>query len=76
MFTRVLAKEVRKQGVRVMAILPGAVDTAIWGDGAGIPDREKMIRPESVARLIVQMLTTSPDATVDELLVLPQEGIL
>jgi len=76
MFTRILAKEVRKQGIRVMAILPGAVDTAIWGDGAGIPDREKMIRPETVARLIVQMLTTPPDATVDELLVLPQEGIL
>jgi 3-oxoacyl-[acyl-carrier protein] reductase len=76
MFTRILAKEVRKQGVRVMAILPGAVDTAIWVDGAAAPDREKMIRPETVARLIVQMLTTPPDATVDELLVLPQEGIL
>jgi NADP-dependent 3-hydroxy acid dehydrogenase YdfG len=35
-----------------------------------------MIRPETVARLIVQMLTTPHDATVDELLVLPQEGIL
>ena len=76
MFTRILAKEVRKQGIRVMAILPGAVDTAIWGEGEGIPDREKMIRPETVARLIVQMLTTPPDATIDELLVLPQEGIL
>ena len=76
MFTRVLAKEVRKQGIRVMAILPGAVDTAIWGDGDAIPDREKMIRPETVARLIVQMLTTPADATVDELLVLPQEGVL
>jgi 3-oxoacyl-[acyl-carrier protein] reductase len=76
MFTRILAKEVRKQGIRVMGILPGAVDTAIWGEGEGIPDREKMIRPETVARLIVQMLTTPPDATVDELLVLPQEGIL
>jgi 3-oxoacyl-[acyl-carrier protein] reductase len=76
MFTRILAKEVRKQGIRVMAILPGAVDTAIWGDGEAIPDREKMIRPETVARLIVQMLTTPPDATVDELLVLPQEGVL
>ncbi len=76
MFTRILAKEVRKRGVRVMAILPGAVDTAIWGTGEGIPEREKMIRPSSVARLIVQMLTTPPDATVDELWVLPQEGVL
>jgi len=76
MFTRILAKEVRKHGIRVMAILPGAVDTAIWGEGEGIPEREKMIRPATVARLIVQMLTTPADAMVDELLVLPQEGIL
>lgn len=76
MFTRILAKEVRKRGIRVMAILPGAVDTAIWGTGEGVPDREKMIRPSSVAQLIAQMLTTPPDATVDELWVLPREGVL
>lgn len=76
MFTRILAKEVRKRGVRVMAILPGAVDTAIWGEGEGIPDREKMIRPETVAQIITQMLLTPADAAIDELLVLPQEGIL
>ncbi|GIV11199.1 MAG: short-chain dehydrogenase [Fimbriimonadales bacterium] len=76
MFTRVLAKEVRKRGVRVMAILPGAVDTAIWGDGDSIPDREKMIRPESVAQIIVQMLAAPSDAAIDELVVLPQDGIL
>lgn len=76
MFTRVLAKEVRKRGVRVMAILPGAVDTAIWGEGEGIPDREKMIRPATVAQIITQMLLTPADAAIDELLVLPQEGIL
>ncbi|GIV08321.1 MAG: short-chain dehydrogenase [Fimbriimonadales bacterium] len=76
MFTRVLAKEVRKRGVRVMAILPGAVDTAIWGDGDSVPDREKMIRPESVAQIIVQMLAAPSDAAIDELVVLPQDGIL
>lgn len=76
MFTRILAKEVRKRGVRVMAILPGAVDTAIWGEGDYVPDRAKMIRPETVAQTIVQMLTMPTDATIDELLLLPQEGIL
>ncbi|MFN7015913.1 MAG: SDR family oxidoreductase [Fimbriimonadales bacterium] len=76
MFTRILAKEVRKRGVRVMAILPGAVDTAIWGEGEGVPDRQKMIRPETVAQMITQMLLTPQDATIDELLVLPKEGIL
>ncbi len=76
MFTRILAKEVRRRGVRVMAILPGAVDTAIWGDGAGVPDRSRMMRPESVARVIAQMLAAPPDTAIDELTVLPTDGIL
>ncbi len=75
MLTRILAKEVRKQGIRVSAVLPGAVDTAIWGDQTAI-DRSKMIRPESIAQVILNILTLPPDATVDEILVLPQEGIL
>ncbi|MFQ3612077.1 MAG: SDR family oxidoreductase [Fimbriimonadales bacterium] len=75
MLTRILAKEVRKQGIRVSAVLPGAVDTAIWGDQTAI-DRSKMIRPESVAQTVLHILTLPPDATVDEVLILPQEGIL
>ncbi len=76
MFSRILAKEVRKRGIRVFAIMAGAVDTAIWGEGPHVPPREKMIRPESIAQLVANLLTLPPDATVDELIVLPQEGIL
>ncbi|CUU36632.1 MAG: SDR family oxidoreductase [Armatimonadetes bacterium] len=76
MLTRILAKEVRKRGIRVSAVLPGAVDTDIWGEGGYVPDRSKMIRPESVAQVVVNLLTLPPDAHVDELILLPQEGIL
>ncbi len=76
MLTRILAKEVRKRGIRVSAVLPGAVDTAIWGEGEHVPDRSKMIRPESVAQVVMNLLTLPPDAHVDELILLPQEGIL
>ncbi len=76
MFSRILAKEVRKRGIRVFAIMAGAVDTAIWGEGPHVPPREKMIRPESIAQLVANLLTLPLDATVDELIVLPQEGIL
>lgn len=76
MFTRILAKEVRKRGIRVSAVLPGAVDTAIWGEGEFVPDRSKMIRPESVAQVVLNLLTLPHDAHVDEIVLLPQEGIL
>ncbi|MER3403476.1 MAG: short-chain dehydrogenase [Armatimonadota bacterium] len=76
MFTRILAKEVRKRGVRVSAVLLGAVDTAIWGEGECVPDRSKMIRPASVAQAVLSILTLPPDAHIDEMILLPQAGIL
>lgn len=76
MFSRILAKEVRKRGIRVCALMPGAVDTAIWGEGEHVPPREKMIRPESVAQLVANLITLPADAAVDEVILLPQEGIL
>lgn len=76
MFTRILAREVRKRGVRVSAVLPGAVDTELWNAFPSAPERARMIRPETVAQIVVQILATPPDASIDELIVLPPEGIL
>ncbi len=76
MFTRILAKEVRKRGIRVTAVLPGAVDTVLWDAFPTAPERERMIRPETVARIVVEILATPPDASIDEIVILPPEGIL
>lgn len=76
MFTRILTREVRKRGVRVSAVLPGAVDTELWNAFPNAPERSRMIRPETVAQIVVQILATPPDASIDELIVLPPEGIL
>ncbi|GBC93273.1 putative oxidoreductase [bacterium HR15] len=76
MFTRILAREVRKRGIRVSAVLPGAVDTDLWNEFPNAPERERMIRPETVAQIVLQILATPPDASIDELVVLPPEGIL
>jgi NADP-dependent 3-hydroxy acid dehydrogenase YdfG len=35
-----------------------------------------MMRPETVAQVVVQMLATPPDASVDEITILPPEGVL
>ena len=75
-FSRVLAEELRAHGVRVGVLLPGAVDTPIW-DGLGAsPPRERMLRPEDVARAAVLMATLPPNASLEELVLLPAGGIL
>ncbi len=75
-FSRALALEVRKQGLRVITVSPGSVDTPLWDPMEWTPDRAKMLRPEDVAESVVATLTISSTAAVDEIVVMPQEGVL
>lgn len=75
-FSRVLAEEMRPHGVRVGVLIPGAVDTPIWDAMGAAPPREKMLRAEDVARAAVLMATLPPNASLEELTLLPAEGIL
>ena len=75
-FSRVLAEEMRPNGVRVGVLIPGAVDTPIWDAMGAAPPREKMLRAEDVARAAVLMATLPPNASLEELTLLPAEGIL
>ena len=75
-FSRVLAEELRPHGVRVGVLVPGAVDTPIWDALGASPPREKMLKPEDVARAAVLMATLPPHASLEELTLLPAGGIL
>jgi len=75
-FSRVLAEELRPHGVRVGVLVPGAVDTPLWDALGGSPPREKMLRPEDVARAAVLMAALPPHASLEELTLLPAGGIL
>lgn len=75
-FSRVLAEEVRREGVRVGVVLPGAVDTPLWDTIPNGPDRARMLRPEDVARAVVLMATLPASAALEELTLLPAGGIL
>jgi len=75
-FSRVLAEEMRPHGVRVGVLAPGAVDTPIWDSMGASPPREKMLRAEDVARAALLMVTLPPNASLEELTLLPAEGIL
>ena len=73
-FTNVLRKEVRESGIKVTAILPGATETAIWGN-ADVPN-EKMMRPHDIAKIIVGVCTDSQRALQEEIILRPIGGDL
>src|SRR5690606_7718073 len=65
--TRTLQTELRGRGVRVSAILPGAVDTAFWDDMSAAPDRSRMISASSLAKHLLYILCQPEDAVIDEI---------
>ena len=75
-FARVLAEEVRRDGVKVTAIVPGSVDTPFWDRAGGDLPREKMLRPEAVADAIVFAASAPPTVHHDEITVMPPDGVL
>ena len=75
-FTDTLREELRAQGIRVIALLPGATDTAIWKMLWPEAPRQKMMSPGTVARAVVNALMLPPESTVEELTILPSAGTL
>lgn len=75
-FTDTLREELRPKGIRVIALMPGATDTAIWKTLWPDAPREKMMKPETVAAALVSMLVLPANSTVEELKLLPSVGTL
>ena len=75
-FSRVLAEEMRGHGVRVGVLSAGATDTPLWDAMPGAPARERMVRAEQVAEAALLMAALEPNATLEELTLLPAGGIL
>jgi NAD(P)-dependent dehydrogenase (short-subunit alcohol dehydrogenase family) len=74
--TTALREELRPQRIRVIAVMPGAVDTAIWEQFWPEAPREKMMKPVTVAQALVNALALPEDAIVEELTIRPSVGTL
>src|SRR5215831_13712902 len=75
-FTNVLREELRKRGIRVLALLPGAVDTEIWNQFWPDAPKEKMLSPQTVAEAVLHAVSAPAEATIEEIRIGPASGIL
>lgn len=76
--SQALAQEERKNGIRVTAICPGAVNTGIWDTQTVNADfdRSNMLTPEIVAQSILHTALLPKQAVVDEITLMPSAGVL
>lgn len=75
-FTAVLREEVRKRGIRVLALMVGATDTEIWDQFWPDAPREKMVSPVSIAAAVLQAVTLPQNTTIEEIRLGPTAGVL
>jgi len=75
-FTDTLREELRPQGIRVIALLPGAADTDIWKTLWPNAPRKKMMAASTVAQAVVSALLLPANSTVEKLVIMPSGGAL
>ncbi len=75
-FTNSLREEARAHGVRVIAVLPGATETELWGADERAKHHELMMQPEDIALAIVHALQQPGRALIEEIIIRPIGGDL
>ena len=76
--SQTLAQEERANGIRVIAICPGSVNTEIW-DTPTVQanfDRSQMLTPEIVAATILHTVLLPQEAVIQELTIMSNAGVL
>ncbi len=74
--TKVMAAEVRSQGVKVTAVMPGSVNTPLWDKSGGDLDQNKMLSATDVASAMLDIIAQPPGIYTDEIRLMPPLGIL
>jgi NAD(P)-dependent dehydrogenase (short-subunit alcohol dehydrogenase family) len=75
-FTATLREELRPRGIRVVALLPGAIDTGIWQQFWPGAPRRSMISPRTIAQTVAAAVTLPAKANFDEIVITPSAGAL
>ena len=66
-FSESIRAELRPSGIKVTAVIPGAVDTPLWDSVPGEWNRSQMLQPTDIARAIVRAADEPPHVAIDEI---------
>ena len=69
-----LRTEVRRYGIKVSNILPGAVDTAMWESKARQKYRNRMMTPRDIADITYEVYNKPKKVVIEDLIVRPLKG--
>jgi short-subunit dehydrogenase len=73
-FSKNLRRELMDQGIKVTAVMPGAVYTDSW-KGSGV-EEQRIMKPADIASMIYAASQLSPQAVMEEIILRPQLGDL
>lgn len=75
-FTNALREEVRQKGIKVVAVMPGAVETEAWSFEERQNNRHRMMQPEDIAASISNILKDPHRMLSEEIVLRPIGGDL
>lgn len=71
-----LRAEVRREGIRVLSVYPGATNTDIWPSRVREKFADRMMDPEALAELVLQAWRLPDSVVVEEFVIQPTSGPL
>ncbi|HYM21216.1 MAG TPA: SDR family oxidoreductase [Candidatus Kapabacteria bacterium] len=75
-FTNALREEVRSKGIKVISVMPGAVETDSWSIDEVRELRARMMQPEDIANAIAHILDDPQRMMTEEIVLRPIGGDL
>ena len=75
-YSNSLREEVRKYNIRVINIIPGATETSMWSQEIRKEKADRMMNPESIARMIVSAYLQKDNLVTEEIVLRPVTGDL
>jgi len=75
-YSNSMREEVREHNIRVINIVPGATETSMWSQDIRKEKGERMMNPESIARIIVSAYLQKDNLVTEEIVLRPVTGDL
>ncbi len=75
-YTNVLREELRDKNIKVVNVIPGATETAMWSMDIRKEKSERMMSPEDIARVLVWIYLQKGNMVTEEIVLKPITGDL